>query len=124
MFYVLKTICLDLSISQQIFRVVLRIDYVSEMKPQISAGNLDAAQYICGQVCRFLSIVETEQPYRATQSDKLENKKAGFNLSTCWCSGNTVVTRILTFDFWHGRNPLVRRESGSLLSSLREISLG
>ncbi|EJJ31289.1 hypothetical protein PMI11_00282 [Rhizobium sp. CF142] len=47
MFYVLKTIRLGLSISQQIFRVALRIDYVAEMQPQISAGSLNAAQYLC-----------------------------------------------------------------------------
>lgn len=47
MFYVFKTIRLSLSISQQIFRVALRIDYVAEMKPQISPSSLNAAQYLC-----------------------------------------------------------------------------
>lgn len=47
MFYILETIRLGLSISQQIFRVALRIDDVAEMKPQVSPGSLDAAQYLC-----------------------------------------------------------------------------
>ncbi len=47
MFYVFKTIRLGLSISQQIFRVALRIDYVAETKTQISPSGLNAAQYLC-----------------------------------------------------------------------------